>query len=338
MVNKSMMYPWPLTRRLAKYLIGNRLRGNKRAPLVLILEPTLQCNLFCDGCGRVREQEESQNLILSADECLAAIDEVKAPVVCLSGGEPLLHPQIEEIVKRILDRKQFLYLATNGSELKDFLPKISPSVYLNFIVHVDGLAETHNKIVGCDGIFDKVIESIKAAKTSGFRVYTNTTFFRGTDPEEMKQLFGLLTKLKVDGIMLIPAFGYDAVDKDIFLSREEISDIFQSFSGLRHSFRFFSNPIYLQFAAGKKSLKCAPWANPTLSPLGWRQPCYVLTDRYCESYSELMEQTHWDNYGHGSDPRCSNCFNHGAFETSAVMEIVKSPLALWQMLRWNIFS
>jgi len=276
--------------------------------------------------------------MLTADQCLAAIDEVGAPVVCLTGGEPLIHPQIDDMVKRILARKQFLYFATNGLLLKDFLTKFSPTPYLNFVVHVDGLAQTHDRITDCEGAFETVIEAIQAAKRAGFRVYTNTTIFKGTDLEETKQLFALLTELKVNGIMIIPAYGYNTVEDDMFLSQQEINNIFQSLYELRHRFKFYSIPKYLQFAAGEVELKCTPWANPTLSPLGWRQPCYVLTDGYCKSYSELMEQTEWERYGHGNDPRCSSCFNHGSFETSALIEAAKSLPDLWEMVRWVLFS
>ena len=58
--------------------------------MLLLLEPTLRCNLNCAGCGRNRENEKDR--MLTEEECLEAVEETRAPVICVSGGEPLLHP------------------------------------------------------------------------------------------------------------------------------------------------------------------------------------------------------------------------------------------------------
>ena len=84
-----MVFPWQLSLSLAKYLGENRLQGKKRFPLVLMLEPTFRCNLACAGCGRIREYKDVIDQMLSVEECLAAVDESGAPVVSLTGGEPL---------------------------------------------------------------------------------------------------------------------------------------------------------------------------------------------------------------------------------------------------------
>lgn len=304
--------------------------------MLVILEPTLRCNLTCVGCGRVRESEGTRDRMLTEDECLEAADKTGAPVVCVSGGEPLLYPEISSIVNRIVRKKRFLYLATNGLLLESFLGKVKPSPYLNFVVHLDGLAETHDKMVGRNGAFDITIEGVKAAKRAGFQVYPNITFYRDTDLGEVERLFTFLTELDVNGIMLVGGTPFNGEENDIYLSRQEASVIFRHLYEFRDRFKYYSNPLYLKFLTGERELRCTPWACPTLSPLGWRQPCYVLTDGYCESLSELVAKTDWDKYGIGKDPRCSNCMIHNAFETSATLQAGRSLSSLWELARWNL--
>lgn len=118
-----MIFPWQLSLRLAGYLGKNGLQGRKRFPLVLMLEPSFRCNLSCSGCGRIRENRDIMDQMLSADECLAAVDEAGAPVVSITGGEPLLHPEIERIVAETMARKRFVHLCTNGLLLASSLHK-----------------------------------------------------------------------------------------------------------------------------------------------------------------------------------------------------------------------
>lgn len=333
-----MIFSWQLSWSLAKYILGNKLRGRKRFPLVLMLEPTFRCNLSCEGCGRIREYRDIVDQMLSTNECLAAVDEAGAPVVCITGGEPLLHPEIEQIVQGIVAKKRFIYFSTNGLLLADYLGKFKPSPYLSFVLHLDGLAESHNRFAGRQGVFETAIAGIRAAKQAGFQVYTNTTIYKGTNQKEIEQLFVFLSQIPVDGIMVAPAFSYEVVNGDVFLSRNEVIDIFQPVYELRKRFRFYNTPIYLEFLAGKRELRCTPWSNPTRNPKGWRRPCYLIADGHCWSFRELMEETPWEKYGVGNDPRCSNCMVHCGFEASALEEVGKNLSDFWRTIRWNFFS
>jgi hopanoid biosynthesis associated radical SAM protein HpnH len=333
-----MVFPWQLSLCLARYLIKNKLRGRKRFPLVLMLEPTFRCNLACAGCGRIREYRDVLDQILTVDECLAAVDEAGAPVVSLTGGEPLLHPDIEQIVNGIIARGRFVHLCTNGVLLEKSLTKFKPAPQLNFVVHLDGLAQTHDEIAGRKGVFETAIAAIQAAKKAGFQVHTNTTLYKGTSPEEIEELFALLSRLGIDGIMVSPAFSYEAVDGDVFLTRSDAIEIFRPIYEARKQFRFYNTPIYLDFLAGKRELKCTPWSNPTKNPKGWKRPCYLITDGHCQSFKELMDETPWGKYGVGNDPRCAACMVHCGFEASAIDIAGKSLPNLWRMVKWNLFG
>ncbi|HEX5464153.1 MAG TPA: adenosyl-hopene transferase HpnH, partial [Burkholderiales bacterium] len=127
--------------RVARYILTQKLRGVKRYPLVLMLEPLFQCNLACAGCGKIDYEDDTLRRRLSIDECLGAVDECGAPVVSIPGGEPLIHKDMPAIVSGIVGRKKFVYLCTNALLLKKRLHEFTPSPYFTFSVHLDGLRE-----------------------------------------------------------------------------------------------------------------------------------------------------------------------------------------------------
>ena len=153
------------------------------------------------------------------------------------------------------------------------------------------MEETHDRILERKGTFKTAIAAIKKAKSLGFRVCTNTTIFKETDLVEIDMLFSLLTDLKVDGILVAPGFGYEAVGEKLFLERREIERKFEEVYEMSMRFRFYSTPMYLKFLKGERKLECTPWGNPTRNTRGWKAPCYLITDAHYPSYREMMEKT-----------------------------------------------
>ena len=322
---------------VAKYLIGQRLRGHNRFPLVLMLEPLFRCNLACPGCGKIQHPKEILKQHLSPEECFRAVDECGAPVVSIPGGEPLLHPQITEIVDGLVTRKKFIYLCTNAILLEKNLDRFQPSPYLTFSVHLDGLKEHHDKCVDRKGVFDTAIKAIKAAKERGFRVTTNTTVFDGVDPEEMQEFFDFLDDLGTDGMMISPGYSYEwAPDQDHFLKREQTRALFrQILSPWRlgqKKWNFNHNPLFLDFLIGEKDYECTPWGSPSYSVLGWQKPCYLLNEGHYETFHELMEDTNWEDYGRASgNPKCADCMVHCGYEPTAALDAMR-PQNMWRSL------
>ena len=193
------------------YMLKKRLAGQKHFPLVLMLEPLVACNLHCSGCGRIREYADDVHRTLSLDECLDAAEECGAPVVSICGGEPLIYPKIEELIARLIARRKHVYLCTNGLFLEKKLPGLRPSSRLAINVHLDGMEATHDRIVERSGVFHEAVAGIQAAKRHGFRVCTNTTVYRQTEMHEIVVLLEYLTTLGVDGFLVSPAYGYEAV-------------------------------------------------------------------------------------------------------------------------------
>jgi len=331
-----MRFPLSLSFDLTRYLLKQQLQGIEKFPLVLMLEPTHQCNLACAGCGRIQEYRNSLGESLTLEQCLESVEECGAPVVTVTGGEPLLYPPVFELLQELVHRHKHIYLCTNAILLEKALPKLPRSKRLTLSVHVDGLAETHDRHLGRPGLFNLALRAIKAAKQQGFRVCTNTTIFKETDVQEIESLFAQLTQIGVDGILVSPAYSFNGVAPELFLSREEIKGKFTRLHQSPRHIRYFSTPLYLSFLRGERHYDCTPWANPTRTPLGWRAPCYQIMDCHYDTFGELMERTVWENYGPEHDPRCAQCMMHSGFEPSVVRQMGGSLTDVWTMVRWNL--
>ncbi|UCG13491.1 MAG: adenosyl-hopene transferase HpnH [Deltaproteobacteria bacterium] len=316
--------------RVATYILGQKLRGKKRYPLVLMLEPLFRCNLACAGCGKIRHPEEVLDRRLSVDECVSVVEECGAPVVSIAGGEPLLHREMPQIVYELIKRKRFVYLCTNALLLKKHLEDYTPSPYFTLSIHLDGNRERHDALVCRQGVFDVAVDAIKAAREKGFRVTTNSTLYEGITAEEAVEFFDFVMSLGVEGITVAPGFNYErASDADVFLQRTASRQLFRKLFrlGRERKWRFNHTSLYLDFLAGNQTYQCTPWGNPTRNVFGWQRPCYLLDEeRYASSFKELMEETAWDGYGTGRNAKCAHCMVHSGFEPTAVDDMLNHPL------------
>ena len=332
-----MRFPFKLTANLTRYIVGKKIRGEKKFPLVLMLEPLHACNLTCTGCGRIREYKSTIDEMLSVEECLGAVEECGAPVVSICGGEPLIYPGIARLTREILDRGRHIYLCTNGMFLRKHLREFKPESSFFWNVHLDGLERTHDLCVERDGVFREAIEGIKAAKASGFLVCSNTTIYKETDLNEIAELYAFLYELGVDGYMLSPAYSYAAVQtQDIFMSREQIREKFREAERLLVQYNLMMSPIYFEYLRGERELNCTAWGNPTYNPRGWKGPCYLMTDAHHATFRDFLERTPWEKYGRGRDPRCEDCMVHVGYEPSAVLGAHRKLGDNWKMLSWQL--
>jgi hopanoid biosynthesis associated radical SAM protein HpnH len=310
------------------YLMKQKLRHNDKFPLIVELEPLFQCNLACEGCGKIQHPEHELRRRMPVEQAIAAVEECGAPMVSIAGGEPLIHPEIDEIVRQLVARRKFVYLCTNALLMENKLHKFKPSPYFSWAVHIDGLQERHDESVSRAGVFDKAVSAIKAAKAAGFRVTTNTTFFTQDSPETVRSVLDFLNdELEVDQMMISPAYAYEkAPDQDHFLGVTQTRELFKTAfaDGRRKKWRLNHSPLFLDFLEGKADFECTPWGIPSYSLFGWQRPCYLMADGYTTTYKELLETTDWDKYGRGKDPRCDNCMAHCGYEPTAVVESTKS--------------
>jgi hopanoid biosynthesis associated radical SAM protein HpnH len=326
---------------VSTYVLKKQLSGTKRYPLVLMLEPLFRCNLACAGCGKVQYPPHILKKQLTPEECFKAVDECGAPMVSIPGGEPLLHPQIVEIVNGLIARKKYIYLCTNALELKRRLPEFTPSKYLTFSVHLDGQREHHDYSVCREGGWDIAVEGIKEAVKRGFRVTTNATFFDGTDPNSVRAFFDEVMGMGVEGIVLSPGYSYEkAPDQTHFMGRARVRKLFRAIlSNRKPNWKFNMSPLFLEFLMGDRNYDCIPWGMPAYNIFGWQKPCYLLQDGYTETYKELLETTNWDDYGVPSgNPKCANCMVSCGYEAPVVIDGFGSWKGFLAMIRGTFSS
>jgi hopanoid biosynthesis associated radical SAM protein HpnH len=322
----------PLRQSLAilVYVLKQRLRGVERYPLVLMLEPLFRCNLACAGCGKIYYPEEILNRRLTPAECLAAVEECGAPVVSIAGGEPLIHKEMPEIVRALIERRKYVYLCTNALLLSRRMDDFLPSPYLTFSVHLDGNRDRHDASVCRTGVFDEAVKAIQQALQRRFRVTINCTLFQGESAPEVATFLDDVMALGVEGVTISPGFSYEhAPQQEVFIQRMASKRLFREIFklGKKRRWRLNHSSLFLNFLAGNETYRCTPWGNPTRNVLGWQRPCYLLVDEgYAPTFKALMEETNWDRYGTGNNPKCANCMAHCGYEATAVKDTMSHPV------------
>jgi hopanoid biosynthesis associated radical SAM protein HpnH len=328
--------------KVARYIAGRKLRGDKRYPLVLMLEPLFQCNLACAGCGKIDYPKEILQKRVAVEDALRAVDECGAPIVSIPGGEPLIHKEMPQIVAGIVARRKFVYLCTNAILLSKHIDEYQPSPYLTFSIHLDGNKQRHDESVCQEGVFEKAVAAIQLARDKGFRVTVNCTLFNGEDADDVAEFFDTAMALGVEGITVSPGYSYHhAPRQDVFLGRNTSKQLFRDIFSRRRrpagkpAWSFNHSALFLDFLAGNQTYQCTPWSNPTYNIFGWQKPCYLLSDEgYAPTYKALIEDTEWHRYGVGKNPRCDNCMAHCGFEGTAVNDAFSNPIkALLTSLR-----
>ncbi len=318
---------------VGKYILANKLRGRKRYPLVLMLEPLFRCNLACAGCGKIDYPDETLNRRLSYEKCMDAAEECGAPMVSIAGGEPLIHTEMPRIVNGLVERGKFVYLCTNALLLEKRLHQYQPSSHLTVSIHLDGNQKRHDDSVCRKGVYNKCIRTIRLVLQRGFRVTINCTLFQQETAEEIAKFMDSMMELGVEGVTISPGYSYErAPRQDVFLRRLESKQLFRKLFGLGRGrrWRFNQSSLYLDFLAGNQSYLCTPWGNPTRNIFGWQKPCYLLNEGYAASFQELLDTTEWERYGTGRNPKCSNCMVHCGYEATAVEDSFRRPWAALQ--------
>ena len=333
-----MRFPLHIMTDQVKHQTSQARKGNKRYPLVLMLEPLYTCNLACLGCTTERHTGKLKNR-LSVEQCLKAVDESGAPAVSICGGEPTVYPELPQLIEGIIARQRHIYLCTNALLMdKKVFGVIPPHKRMSLNVHLDGMRETHDYVCDREGVFDKAIEMIRQGKKLGYHVVTNTTIFKETKMDEVENLCKLLAEIGIDGMMIAPGYEYESVERDMFLTRQETDVKFKRVLELSKQYRLHSTPLFLEFAAGLRELPCSPWSTVTYTPMGWKAPCYLIAGKYYETWEEFWNGVDWEYWESRKDVRCKNCRMHSGFEASAVREAVKSPKELMRLATWNLLG
>ncbi|MDD3288235.1 MAG: adenosyl-hopene transferase HpnH [Alphaproteobacteria bacterium] len=322
---------------IALYIFKQKLRGNKRYPLVLMLEPLFRCNLSCPGCGKIDYPDEILNERMSVQECIDAVEECGAPVVSIPGGEPLLHKEMPEIVNALVARKKYVTLCTNALLLEKKIDLYTPSPYFNWSVHLDGDQQDHDRSVNLEGTYERAERAIKVALSKGFRVNINCTLYNNAVPERMAKFFDHMMEIGLHDMTISPGYAYErAVDQQHFLNRQATNNLFRDIFRLgkerakqgKPKWKFSQSALFMDFLCGNQNYDCTPWGLPTRNIFGWQRPCYLIGEGFVKTYAELMSSTDWDKYGTGKYEKCANCMVHCGYEPTAANDACANPLKL----------
>jgi len=333
-----MRFPLHITTDNIRHQIRNSRAGNQRYPFVLMLEPLYACNLACLGCTPERHTGKLVDR-LSVDRCLQAVDEANAPIVSICGGEPLMYPELPELMEGIIERRKHIYLCTNALLMeRNLFGKIPPDKRLTVNVHLDGLRETHDTVCAREGVFDNAVAMIRECLDRGYHVFTNTTVFKETDIDEVEQLCAQMSEMGVHGMLVSPGYQYETIDNDMFLTRQDTERKFRRVLEFASRYKLTSTPMFLEFAAGLRDYNCSPWSTVTFTPLGWKGPCYLIADEYFETWGEFGAGVDWEYWESRTDRRCQNCSMHSGFEASVVTGLVRSPRDMLRLASWNFLG
>ena len=167
---------------------------------------------------------------------------------------------------------------------------------------------------------------------------TNTTIYRETAMDEIEEMLELLDSIGVDGMLLSPGYHYEVLPEKHFLYRQEIHKKFKRVLELAKRYRFYSTPLFLEFAAGLRDYPCTPWGNVTRTPNGWKGPCYLIGDKYFADLGRVLERRRLGLLGEPPGHRCQNCLMHSGFEPSVVRKLGESRGDMWTMAKWNFLG
>ena len=255
-----MRFPLDFVMNNAKHMVGQRAKGRKRYPTVLMLEPLYTCNLACIGCSTERHTGKLKDR-LSVEKCLDAARVAEAPTVSLCGGEPLLYSLLPGGGQGLIDMGKHIMLCTNALVMdKKLFDIVPPHKQLFVNVHLDGMKQTHDFVCDREGVFDTALEMIKESKKRGYITLTNTTVYKQTDMDEVEALCELLASIKVDGLLISPGYHYESVTNDVFMTQAQIHEKFKRVRDLAYRYRLTATPTFLEFAAGLIELRCSPWS------------------------------------------------------------------------------
>jgi hopanoid biosynthesis associated radical SAM protein HpnH len=337
-----MRYPFGLVLDSAKHLMAGRLRGQRKIPVMLSLDPMGECtgaSAFGNGNGGGNGHglgTTPERSMLSVEQCLAAMEECDTPIVALRGREPLEYPEISALTREIVKLGKHLFLCTDGTLIRRRLHMIAP--YTNFFwnVRLDGTEAVHDARAKRPGLFAEAVDGIKAAKNAGFFVVVTTTICADTDVKDVARLFELLHLAHVDGYMFSPYYSTEKLCKEGSRKFHAAMEArFREVDGLLGDYNVMTSPIYMEYLRGERELGCSSWGNPSFGPEGWSRPCALLKCGEEKSYKALMENTVWENFGRGVNLGCETCASHAGYETAALLGVSSRPGDAWRMLAWQ---
>jgi heme d1 biosynthesis radical SAM protein NirJ len=196
--------------RISRYLHalhrGQSVRPTKVAPTgpVVIWNLLRRCNLTCKHCYATSVDKDFDHE-LSTPQIYRTMDDLKSfgvPVLILSGGEPLMHPDIFPISQRAKALGFYVGLSSNGTLITERnIEQIAETDYNYVGVSLDGIGATHDRFRRRDGAFDESMRGIRLCQEAGIKVGLRFTITQD-NVEELPRILQLMDDEGIDKLYL----------------------------------------------------------------------------------------------------------------------------------------
>ena len=316
-----MTMPLRQSLRVGSYLMRQKLARREKFPLLVELEPLFACNLKCAGCGKIQQPHDLLKQRMPVEQALAAIEECGAPMVSIAGGEPLMHPQIDVLVRRA-DQAQEVRLPVHERAADAQEARQVHAVAVLLLGGAHRRAEGAARRVGLQGRRvrrgGRGDQGGQAARVPGQHEHHVLQHRHPADRHRRAQLPQRRPGHRPDADLAAPTPTRRRPDQDHFLGVTETRELFRKAfaDGNRKRWRLNHTPLFLDFLEGKTDFGCTAWGIPSYSLLGWQRPCYLMADGYAKTYKELIETTDWDDVRARQGPAVREL--HGALRLRAV--------------------
>ena len=180
--------------------------GPRRDPPgpVVIWNLIRRCNLACKHCYSISADTDFPGE-LDTDEVFAVMDDLKAfgvPVLILSGGEPLMRPDIFDISRRAKEMGFYVGLSSNGTLIdRERIKDIAAIKYDYVGISLDGIGETHDRFRRQVGAFESSLEGVRLCRDNGIKVGLRFTM-TVDNADELPELLDLVDAEDIDKFYL----------------------------------------------------------------------------------------------------------------------------------------
>jgi len=180
--------------------------GKKRNPAgpVVIWNLIRRCNLTCKHCYSISADKDFPGELSSKEvfKVMGDLKDFNVPVLILSGGEPLMRPDIFTISKRAKDLGFYVGLSTNGTLIDESNINDIANIGYDYVgISIDGVRETHDKFRRKIGAFDESMNAIRFCRDAGIKVGMRFTLTMD-NASELPQLLNIMEQEKVDKFYL----------------------------------------------------------------------------------------------------------------------------------------
>jgi 12,18-didecarboxysiroheme deacetylase len=185
--------------RRASQLPSHLLQFSEDKPPVAILNITRMCNLSCVHCYAGSDSRPAPGELTTAEfmRVLDDLAEFGCPVVLFSGGEPLLHPDIETLARHAATSGMRAVISTNGTLITpDAADRLATAGVSYIGTSLDGGRETHDRFRGMPGAFESALDGLRNARAAGIKTGIRFTITR-RNAAEIPSAFDIMERERI---------------------------------------------------------------------------------------------------------------------------------------------